>query len=268
MPIIYQVVKRKFHFHLYFLCFHHIYGKNIVKNATIDEVYILYNCLVGKFDNALIHAEQMTRGSNAEEFRYMQNYEKTMIYGFMADFEKLARYADMAGACARYKYQFENLDRLLGRYGVHSLSKKDIAYHAQDVDNGGPGACPSFAPAIVNRLYRDGRTMEGDKIFMRLKWLADCFPYWSDSQYADRMDYRHNTPLQLNIEGGCLAQTIVFGLFGVEVGVDMKPVFRPHLPKGVSRMSLRGLRLCGSSYDVAVDGSGTVVKSRGKAVRK
>ena len=161
-----------------------------------------------------------------------------------------------------------NKDEFLGRYGVHSLSKKDIAYHAQDVDNGGPGACPSFAPAIVNRLYRDGRTMEGDKIFMRLKWLADCFPYWSDSQYADRMDYRHNTPLQLNIEGGCLAQTIVFGLFGVEVGVDMKPVFRPHLPKGVSRMSLRGLRLCGSSYDVAVDGSGTVVKSRGKAVRK
>jgi len=153
-----------------------------------------------------------------------------------------------------------------GPYGVHSLSKKDIAYHAQDVDNGGPGACPSFAPAIVNRLYRDGRTAEGDAILLRLKWLAECFPYWSDSQYADRRDYRHNTPLQLNIEGGCLAQTLVFGLFGVEIGADMKPTFKPHLPNGVKRLMLRGLRLCGRDYDISVNGDKVVVTADGKEV--
>ena len=96
-----------------------IYGKNPLKNATIDEAYILYNCLQGKYDDALVHAEQITAYSNSETFRYVQNFEKTIIYGYMGDFDKLTRYADMAGACAHYKHEFESLDRILGRYGVH-----------------------------------------------------------------------------------------------------------------------------------------------------
>lgn len=146
-----------------------------------------------------------------------------------------------------------NPAEFLGEYGIHSLSKRDLAYDESDVDNGGPGACPSFAPAICDRLYRDGRYREANKILSRLLWLGEKLPYWGDSQYADRPDYRRDTPLQCDIEGACLAQTIVFGLFGVRIGDDLSVSFDPHLPDGSDRMSLSGLRLTGKSYDVACD---------------
>lgn len=140
----------------------------------------------------------------------------------------------------------------LGRYGLHSLSKKDPAYDEDDVDNGGPGACVSFAPAIVDRLYRSGRVAEAEKIFKRLWWLGGALPYWGDSHYADRMDYRRDTPLQNDIQGASLAQTVVFGLFGIEPCLDGAIEVTPHLPEGVGYMCLRNVKLAGRTFDVVV----------------
>ena len=142
-----------------------------------------------------------------------------------------------------------NPREFLGDYGIHSLSKTDIAYDDWDVDNGGPGACVSFAPAIIDRLYADGRLAEADDIFHRLTWLGDCLPYWGDSHYADRKDYRHGT-LQLNIEGCGIAQTIIFGMFGIDVAEDFSIRVAPHLPKSAGRITLSGLRLAGQTLDV------------------
>lgn len=148
----------------------------------------------------------------------------------------------------------------LGDYGIHSLAKTDVAYDENDVDNGGPGACVSFAPAVVDRLYADGRVDEAETVLRRLAWLGECFPYWGDSQYADRKDYRHDTPLQLNIEGGGLAQTIIFGLFGIDVADDFSVVVAPHLPKGTDHIALTGVRLAGLPFDVrCTRAEGTVV---------
>ncbi len=145
-----------------------------------------------------------------------------------------------------------NPQEFLGDYGVHSLSKLDPAYDESDPDNGGPGACPSFAPAICDRLYRDGHVAEANAIMMRLRWLADAMPYWGDSQYADRRDYNHlDTPLQCNVESLCIAQTIAFGMFGVTIADDLSVKFDPHLPDGVSRMSLTGLRLGNRTYEIS-----------------
>lgn len=138
----------------------------------------------------------------------------------------------------------------LGTHGVHSLSKLDPAYDESDIDNGGPGACPSFAPAICDRLYRDGHFAEANEILMRLRWLGTSLPYWGDSQYADRADYRRDTPLQCDVEGACLAQTIVFGLFGVTIDDDLRVSFDPHLPKGVGHMRISNLQLAGKTYEV------------------
>ena len=151
-----------------------------------------------------------------------------------------------------------NPDEFLGKYGVHSMSKLDPAYDEDDVDNGGPGACPPFAPAICDRLYRDGHFDEANDILMRLRWLGSSLPYWGDSQYADRMDYRRDTPLQCNIEGACIAQTVIFGLFGVRIDDSLSVSFDPHLPKGLDVMRLSNLRLCGKSYDVECSRSGGV----------
>ena len=143
-----------------------------------------------------------------------------------------------------------NPKEFLGDFGVHSLSKLDPAYDESDVDNGGPGACPSFTPAICDRLYRDGRCREANEIFMRLRWLGDSLPYWGDSQYADRRDYRRDTPLQCDVEGATLAQTIIFGMFGIEVGDDFSVSIRPSLPPGTDHVALKGLRIAGRSLDV------------------
>ena len=141
----------------------------------------------------------------------------------------------------------------LGPFGIHSLSKKDIAYDENDVDNGGPGACVSFAPAVIDRLYRSGRVKEAETIFKRLWWLGGALPYWGDSHYADRMDYRRDTPLQNDIQGAALAQTIIFGLFGIEPRIDGSVEVNPHLPEGVNHMNLRGVKLAGRNFDVLVD---------------
>ena len=103
--------------------------------------------------------------------------------------------------------------------------------------------------AIIDRLYADRRLDEADDIFHRLTWLGECFPYWGDSHYADRKDYRHGT-LQLNIEGCGIAQTIIFGMFGIDVAEDFSIRVAPHLPKSAGRISLSGLRLAGQALDV------------------
>jgi len=144
-------------------------------------------------------------------------------------------------------------NEFLGPFGIHSLSKKDVAYDENDVDNGGPGACVSFAPAVIDRLYRSGRVKEAETIFKRLWWLGGALPYWGDSHYADRMDYRRDTPLQNDIQGAALAQTIIFGLFGIEPRLDGSIDVNPHLPEGVNHMNLRGVKLAGRNFDVLVD---------------
>lgn len=141
----------------------------------------------------------------------------------------------------------------LGQYGIHSLSKKDPAYDKNDVDNGGPGACVSFAPAVVDRLYRSGRATEAERIFKRLWWLGGTLPYWGDSHYADRMDYRRDTPLQNDIQGAALAQTVIFGLFGIEPRADGTFGVNPHLPEGVGYMNLRNIKIAGRTFDILVD---------------
>ena len=72
------------------------------------------------------------------------------------------------------------------------------------------------------------------------------------------MDYRRDTPLQCNIEGACIAQTVIFGLFGVRIDDRLSVSFDPHLPKGLDVMRLSNLRLCGKSYDVECSRSGGV----------
>ena len=155
--------------------------------------------------------------------------------------------ADVSTALVKH---LMNPREFLGPYGVHSLSKLDPAYDENDVDNGGPGACVSFAPALVDRLYRDGRTAEAAEIFTRLWWLADALPYWGDSQYADRADYRRDTPLMNDIQGGALAQTVLFGVFGLEPHADGTVASNPRLPPGVRYMALRGVKMCGRTFDV------------------
>ena len=146
-----------------------------------------------------------------------------------------------------------NEDEFLGEFGIHSLAKIDPAYDERDIDNGGPGACPSFAPTIAERLYHSGNAAAGGEIMRRLRWLGKNLPYCGDSHRADVREYRRDTPLQCDIQGTGPAQAVIFGTFGIAIETDFSISITPHLLPGAENMALKNIRLAGKVFDVECD---------------
>ncbi|HRI88322.1 MAG TPA: hypothetical protein PK869_08655, partial [Candidatus Hydrogenedentes bacterium] len=145
-----------------------------------------------------------------------------------------------------------NPNEFLGDYGLHSLAKGDPAYDENDVDNGGPGACTCFPPQIMERLYKSGHTAQADEMLKRILWWGEKLPYWGDSLYADRPDYRKDTPLQSTLDGLTVAQMMIFGLFGITPNFDGTISISPHLPPGTTEMGLHEVRLRGRQFSLRV----------------
>ena len=160
-----------------------------------------------------------------------------------------------------------NANEFLGDYGLHSLAKGDPAYDVNDVDNGGPGACTCFPPQIMERLYKSGHAAEANELLKRILWWGEKLPYWGDSLYADRPDYRKDTPLQCAIDGLTVAQMIIFGLFGITPNPDGSITVNPHLPPMAKTMSLHNMKLRGHTLDIAVRDEGYTVTIGGEAKR-
>ncbi len=160
-----------------------------------------------------------------------------------------------------------NETEFLSEYGVHSLSKTDIAYDQVDIDNGGGGACTCFPPQIAERLYKSGHVLEADDILRRILWWGERMPYWGDSLVANAVDYRKDSPLQCTLDGATVAQCVIFGILGVDARTNGDVAFNPHRPSFANRLALRGLRLHGISFDIEVDGDAFEVRSGGKRFR-
>ena len=88
-------------------------------------------------------------------------------------------------------------------------------------------------------------------------------PYWGDSQYAAMMEYRRDTPLQGDIQGAALAQSIIFGFFGISAETSGSIKISPVLPCGCSSMTLKNLRLCGKELEINVTAGGIAVTCSG-----
>jgi len=147
-----------------------------------------------------------------------------------------------------------NEKEFFSAYGLHSMSKKDIAYDQADIDNGGGGICTSFPPLISEFLYKDGKADMADEIMGRILWWGRRMPYFCDSQVANAIEYRPHTPLQSNISTGCLAQCILFGMFGINVAFDGTITIDPVQTGLANEISLKGLKIRGKLIDVAVTG--------------
>lgn len=146
-----------------------------------------------------------------------------------------------------------NEDEFLGPYGVHSLAQGDPFYNPADVDNGGPGACTCFPPNIAVLLYKAGWPRQAEDILRRCLWWGERMPYWGDSIYADRIDYRQDTPLQCTLDGVAAAQCIIFGMFGVDPQLDGSIRIRPQPAAFAGRTALRALRLHDLVIDIELD---------------
>ena len=156
-----------------------------------------------------------------------------------------------------------NEEEFLSTYGMHSMSKKDPGYDQVDIDNGGGGSCPAFPVLISQFLYKDGKTNEADDIMKRILWWGQRMPYIGDSQVANEIDYRQDTPLQASIQTGCLAQCIIFGMMGVDVSFDGTITINPQTSLS-KKMELKGLKLRGKTIDISVDGDSFHVTAEGK----
>jgi hypothetical protein len=152
----------------------------------------------------------------------------------------------------------------LSEFGMHSISKLDPAYDPVDIDHGGGGCFVGIAPGIVERLYRAGYAAAADDLLGRILWWGERMPYWGDSLCADRIDYRRDTPYTCALPAAAGAQAIVFGLFGVSVGLDGAVRVDPRPPSFCPRIALRGVRIRDIEFDVEAGPDGYVVRSGGK----
>lgn len=159
-----------------------------------------------------------------------------------------------------------NETEFLSQFGLHSMSKTDVAYDQVDIDNGGGGCCTGFPPQIAERLYKAGRPVVADDILRRILWWGERMPYWGDSLVANAIEYRKDTPLQCTIDGVTAAQCIIFGLFGVTVEMNGDIVIDPRPSTLASSMKLCGLKLRGRTLDIAIQGDRYEVGMAGEQV--
>lgn len=146
-----------------------------------------------------------------------------------------------------------NEKEFLSPYGVHSLSKLDIGYDQVDIDNGGGGTCTLFPPQIAELLYRDGRSSMADDIMKRILWWGERLPYFGDSQVANAIDYRKDTPLQADIGTISVATSILFGMAGIQPGLDGTVSINPSsdLP---GDYEIKNFRIFGATIGIRVEG--------------
>jgi hypothetical protein len=157
-----------------------------------------------------------------------------------------------------------NEEEFLSPYGLHSMSKKDIAYDQVDIDNGGGGICTSFPPLIAEFLYNSGREEVADDLIRRILWWGSRMPYLGDSQVANEIDYRTDTPLQSEIGTGCLAQCILFGIFGIDSDFSGNITINPKKTHLANDINLNGLKLRGHTLNIAIKGNNYTVADNGK----
>ena len=157
-----------------------------------------------------------------------------------------------------------NEEEFFSAYGLHSMSKKDPGYDQVDVDNGGGGICTSFPPLIAEFLYKCGKAEAADNIVKRILWWGRRMPYLGDSMVANEIDYRQDTPLQSDIDSSCLAQCILFGMFGIDVAFNGVVTINPADTKLADKLTIKGLKIRGKIIDISVKGKKYEVSSEGK----
>ena len=157
-----------------------------------------------------------------------------------------------------------NDNEFLTNYGFLSMSKKDDQYDQSDIDNGGGGGCTLFPPQITELLYDDGSSDVADGIMRRILWWGTRLPYFGDSEVATEIDYRQDTPLQCDIGSIAVSESILFGMFGINVDFDGSISINPVKTSLAKRLQIKGLKIRGKTLDVSVEGGQYEVRTGNK----
>jgi hypothetical protein len=157
-----------------------------------------------------------------------------------------------------------NDSEFLTKYGFLSMSKKDDQYDQSDIDNGGGGGCTLFPPQIMELLYDDGSSDVADGIMRRILWWGMRLPYFGDSEVATEIDYRQDTPLQCDIGSIAVSESILFGMFGINVDFNGSISINPVKTSLAKRLQIKGLKIRGKILDVSVEGGKYEVRTGNK----
>ena len=82
-----------------------------------------------------------------------------------------------------------------------------------------------------------------------------------------QIDYRKDTPLQCAVDASAGAQCLIFGMCGVKVESNGDIVVNPHPPKFSPDISLKGVKLRGTRFDITANRNEYEVKVGQKVFR-
>lgn len=145
-----------------------------------------------------------------------------------------------------------NEGEFLSEFGLHSMSKRDISYDQDDIDNGGGGICTHFAMQICAQLYETGYDTLATEILSRVYWWGERMPYMGDSCAANMIANREDTPLQGDISSVSAAQMIFYYIFGIRADFDGNIIISPVKNRPAKCMKIENARLCGKVFSVDV----------------
>ncbi|MBE6786733.1 MAG: hypothetical protein E7537_00120 [Ruminococcaceae bacterium] len=155
-----------------------------------------------------------------------------------------------------------NETEFLSKFGLHSMSKLDIAYDQEDIDNGGGGICTHFTMQICGQLYEIGYDKLATDILSRVYWWGERMPYMGDSCAANMIRNREDTPLQGDISSVSAAQMIFFFIFGIRADFDGNITVCPVENRPAANMKIENARLCGKVFSVEITGKEFTVTSK------
>ena len=161
-----------------------------------------------------------------------------------------------------------NDNEFLSDFGLHSMSKLDIAYDQVDIDNGGGGICSLFVPVILEQLYRIGKCEIANDIFRRILWWGERMPYLGDSLAANAIAYREDTPLQATIGSSAGAQMVIFGIFGVSCDFEGNIIINPVKNSPDKNMKLINMKLRDKIFSVHLYENNFTVETKGETITK
>lgn len=145
-----------------------------------------------------------------------------------------------------------NEREFLSKFGLHSMSKLDIAYDQDDIDNGGGGICTHFTMQICAQLFEMGYSALATDILSRVYWWGTRLPYMGDSCAANMIRNRPDTPLQGDISSVSCAQMIFFFIFGIRADFDGNITVSPAANRPAGQMKIENARIAGKVFSVEI----------------